>query len=59
MASKINKDERNYFACEECKLLYRNKNWAEKCEAWCKEHHSCNLEITRHSIKKTREELCL
>ena len=24
---------------------------AEKCEAWCKEHHSCNLEITASAIE--------
>jgi len=35
--------------CEECGLVYEDKDWAEKCEAWCKEHKSCNLEITAHA----------
>ncbi len=40
------------YQCPECKLLYKEKEWAEKCRAWCKEHKSCNLEITKHAIKK-------
>ncbi|HIH08497.1 MAG: hypothetical protein J4224_03105 [Candidatus Diapherotrites archaeon] len=39
------------FQCEECKLKYKEKSWAEKCEAWCKAHKSCNLEIIRHAVK--------
>lgn len=40
------------FECEECGLGYEEKEWAEKCEAWCKEHKSCNIEITSHAAKK-------
>ena len=40
------------FQCPECGLKYRDKEWAEKCEAWCKAHHSCNLEITAHAEKE-------
>lgn len=39
------------FKCPECGLKYKEKEWVEKCEAWCKEHHSCSLEITKHAIK--------
>ncbi len=39
------------FGCAECGLSYKNAEWAKKCAAWCKEHHSCNLEITEHAIK--------
>lgn len=38
--------------CSECKLSYKEKELAEKCEAWCKKHNSCNLEITKHSVNK-------
>ena len=38
-----------YFECPECKLKYREKKWAKACEAWCREHKSCNLEITAHA----------
>lgn len=37
------------YQCEECGFHYEDKEWAEKCEAWCREHHSCNIEITSHS----------
>ena len=39
------------YKCPECGLKYQEKEWAEKCEAWCKEHKSCNLEITKYAIK--------
>lgn len=42
-------DKNKPYKCPECKLLYKEKKWAKKCEAWCKEHKSCNLEITRHA----------
>ena len=39
------------YKCPECSLHYEDKKQAEKCEAWCKEHKSCNLEITSHAIE--------
>lgn len=51
MVKKIYKDE-EYYYCEICKLLYKHKDWAEKCENWCKENKSCNLDITKHAINK-------
>lgn len=41
------------YQCPECGFLYKEKEWAEKCEAWCKEHKSCNLEITKYAIKRS------
>jgi len=26
------------YICEECGMAYEEKEWAEKCEAWCAEH---------------------
>ncbi len=40
-----------YYQCEKCKFIYEDKGWAEKCEVWCREHNSCNLEITKHAKK--------
>lgn len=37
--------------CPECGFEYREKEWAEKCEVWCKKYKSCNLEITKQAIK--------
>ncbi len=34
---------------------YRDQETAKKCEAWCKEHQSCNLEITRESVERSRK----
>lgn len=39
------------FACTECGMSYKEVELANKCAAWCKEHHSCNLEITEHAVK--------
>ena len=41
----------NIYACLECGLLYKEKKWVEKCEVWCKEHKSCNLDIISHAFK--------
>ncbi len=43
-------------ACSECHLKYKDKKWAEKCELWCREHHSCNLEITAHAEKPENDD---
>lgn len=52
MAREIEKNGKLYFQCEECKFLYSDREWAEKCEAWCKEHDSCNVEITGHAVSE-------
>ncbi len=49
----VMKKVNNLYLCEECGLLYEDFYWADKCEKWCKEHNSCNVEITRHAIPKT------
>ncbi len=51
MARGIVKGSVDYFECKECGFRYKDKSWAEKCEKWCKEKHSCNLDITSHAIK--------
>ena len=38
------------YTCEECSLKYKDKTLAEQCEAWCREHKSCNLGIIQHAI---------
>ena len=46
------------FTCPECGMKYRDdstslttgKEWAEKCETWCREHKSCNLDIIKHAV---------
>ena len=47
--TKENNSER--YQCEECGFHYEVRETAEKCEAWCKEHHSCNLEIVKDAVE--------
>ena len=49
MVTIITKDAQKLYQCEECGFKYKDKNIAEKCEIWCKEHNSCNIEITAHA----------
>jgi hypothetical protein len=44
------REKEGLFVCEACGFLYSERNLARKCEEWCKTHHSCNMEITRHSV---------
>ncbi|HLC97415.1 MAG TPA: hypothetical protein VJC21_01380 [Candidatus Nanoarchaeia archaeon] len=47
------KKKNKAFACAECRMLYAEKKKAEACEKWCKEHHSCNIELIKDAIGKT------
>lgn len=40
------------YQCSECGLHYIDQATAKRCEIWCKEHRSCNLEITKLSIER-------
>jgi|TARA_B100001971_G_C18236496_1_gene567617 hypothetical protein len=51
MVKRLIKDGKKYFQCEECLFFYEDKELAEKCEEWCKENHSCNIDITKHAVK--------
>ena len=42
-----------FYQCGICKLSYENKQWAEKCENWCKKNKgTCNPEFVKHSLKR-------
>ena len=49
MTKKVN----GLFLCEECDLLYKEEALAQKCEDWCREKKSCNLEITKYAVNKS------
>jgi len=51
MVQKIKKNKKILFQCKECNLVYENKKLAEKCEAYCKEHHACNIELIANSVR--------
>ncbi len=42
--------KRRVYQCQDCKLYYKDKRWAEKCEEWCLAHHTCNIAITKHKL---------
>lgn len=54
MVEESKKEDITLYKCEECGFTYAEKEWAEKCEAWCREHKSCNLEITSHAVTSTK-----
>ncbi len=39
------------YVCSECKMGFKDKKWADKCQKWCSEYHTCNLEIIKHAVK--------
>lgn len=39
------------YVCKVCGFSYREKEIAERCEAWCGEHKSCNLDIISHAVE--------
>lgn len=41
----------NYFKCSACGFFYKERQLAQKCEDFCKEYKSCNLEITKNAVK--------
>ena len=51
MVKQITKNKKIYYVCEECDFIYVDKEIAAKCEAWCREHHSCNIEITKYAVQ--------
>lgn len=55
MISRKKKGKSIFFSCDECGLTYETKELARKCEQWCSEHNSCNIEITSHAIEVGEE----
>lgn len=52
MAQIIQSNEGVLYQCEECKLKYRDQAIAEKCQAWCKAHASCNLDFIKYAVQE-------
>ncbi len=49
----MNKDIKNY-QCPVCKLHYRDLKTAKLCEAYCRKHQACSIDITKHSIEASK-----
>lgn len=48
---EIERGNKTLYTCKICGLAYKEKHWADECEAWCSAHKSCNLEIIKHAMK--------
>ena len=44
----LDQNKKEFYECEACGYRYDKKEWAEKCELWCTEHKTCNVEIISH-----------
>lgn len=55
MIRVVERGDKELHQCEECGFHYADKELAEKCEVWCREHKSCNLEITTHAEESKGE----
>lgn len=40
------------YQCEECGFKYKKRETAERCQVWCSEHKSCNLDIVKYAIQE-------
>jgi hypothetical protein len=54
MVQAVGQSDKKLFRCEECGMHYRDEAVAQKCEAWCREHKSCNLEIIKDAVETER-----
>ena len=45
MVKEILDGDKALYVCEECGFRYAKKEIAEQCQAWCREHQSCNIAI--------------
>ncbi|HIG32907.1 MAG TPA: hypothetical protein EYQ09_05680 [Flavobacteriales bacterium] len=43
--------EKTTYKCTICEMSFEEKDRSDKCQDWCENHHSCNVEIISHSIK--------
>ena len=55
MVKTIKEGNSELYQCEECQLKYRDKETAEKCQVWCGEHNSCNLEIIKDAVQEDNQ----
>ncbi|MDP2729757.1 MAG: hypothetical protein Q8O55_04685 [Dehalococcoidales bacterium] len=51
MVKQLIQEDKTLYLCEACGAAYPEKEWAEKCQAWCEAHGgTCNIEIIAHSV---------
>ncbi|MBI2444894.1 hypothetical protein HYV43_00720 [Candidatus Micrarchaeota archaeon] len=40
------------FVCDACRLAYRDEKTASACEAYCRAHNACSLDLIRHAVPR-------
>lgn len=51
MVKEIEKEGRKYYQCAICGIYYETREWAQKCEEFCRKNKSCSVEITKHAVE--------
>lgn len=51
MVHTLERHTKTFYVCEECGLIYKEREWAEKCEEFCAKYQMCSLEITRYAVQ--------
>jgi hypothetical protein len=51
MVKEVEKNGKKYYQCEICEFYYADRETAEKCERFCREHNACSTEITKRAVK--------
>jgi hypothetical protein len=55
MVKKIENNKKEFYVCEACDFAYEDQATAKKCEDWCNEHHSCNMDIIQDGVDLKKE----
>ncbi|MBI4147581.1 hypothetical protein HY494_02930 [Candidatus Woesearchaeota archaeon] len=50
MVKKQQYKGKTLYRCEACNFLYNQEELALECEAHCRKHKSCSLEITEKAV---------
>lgn len=62
MVKEVMSKGKKYFQCEECKMYYKTRELAEKCEKHCREKKACNLDIIKYAVEieedNSKEDCC-
>ena len=51
MVRKVMKNKAIYFQCPICKLYYKDRELAGRCEEYCGKNNACNIEIIKNSVR--------
>lgn len=51
MVEEIKASDGTLYVCERCRIRYRERTWAEKCEDFCSRYNACSIEIVKHAVK--------